>query len=93
MLSRVFLYSIRDKKDQTNRFLYIKVGITIIFIDFPRFSIHEDVAPLGVMIRLRAADESSLSDDAVKLIIKTAIRQAHLHESIFRPFQKKILFW
>ena len=36
------------------------------------------------MIRLRAADESSLSDDAVKLIIKTAIRQAHLHESIFR---------
>jgi hypothetical protein len=37
------------------------------------FSIYEDVAPLGVMIRLRAADESSLSDDAVKLIIKTVI--------------------
>jgi hypothetical protein len=40
--------------------------------------IYEDVAPLGVMIRLRAADESLLSDDAVKLIIKTAIRLAHL---------------
>jgi hypothetical protein len=35
------------------------------------------------MIRLRAADESSLSDDAIKLIIKTAIRLAHLLESIF----------
>ena len=43
------------------------------------------------MIRLRAADESSLSDDAVKLIIKTAIRQAHLHESIFRPFRENSL--
>ena len=48
------------------------------FIFFKIFSIHEDVAPLGVMIRLRAAGESSLSDDAVKLIIKTAIRLAHL---------------
>ena len=37
------------------------------------------------MIRLRAAGESSLSDDAVKLIIKTAIRLAHLLESIFLP--------
>ena len=36
------------------------------------------------MIRLRAADESLLSDGAVKLIIKTAIRQAHLYKSIFR---------
>ena len=50
--------------------------------------IYEDVAPLGVMIRLRAADESLLSDDAVKLIIKTAIRQAHLYESIFHLLVK-----
>ena len=41
------------------------------------------------MIRLRAADESSLSDDAIKLIIKTAIRLAHLHESIFHLFFAK----
>ena len=52
--------------------------------------IYEDVAPLGVMIRLRAADESSLSDDAVKLIIKTAIRLAHLHKSIFHLFKRVI---
>ena len=68
----------------TNRILSIR-GNSQNFLIFSKiFSIHEDVAPLGVMIRLRAADKSSLSDDAVKLIIKTAIRQAHLHESIFR---------
>ena len=61
------------------------------FIFSKIFSIHEDVAPLGVMIRLRAAGESSLSDDAVKLIIKTAIRLAHLHESIFHLLLKIIL--
>ena len=62
---------------------------SLYFYYFSIFSIHEDVAPLGVMIRLRAADESSLSDDAVKLIIKTAIRLAHLHESIFHLLSKK----
>jgi len=56
------------------------------FSIFKRFSIYKDVAPLGVMIRLRAADESSLSDDAIKLIIKTVIRLAHLHKSIFYLF-------
>ena len=44
------------------------------------------MAPIGVMIRLRVADEGSLSDDAIKLIIKTAIRLAHLHKSIFHLF-------
>jgi hypothetical protein len=59
------------------RFVFIRI-LSIrreqpIFLIFSKiFSIHEDVAPLGVMIRLRAADESLLSDDAVKLIIKTA---------------------
>ena len=65
-------------------FYMIRIGDNQYFLGFFKiFSIHEDVAPSGVMIRLRAADESSLSDDAVKLIIKTVIRLAHLHESIF----------
>ena len=42
------------------------------------------------MIRLRVADESLLSDDAVKLIIKTAIKQAHLYEFIFHLFGKNL---
>ncbi len=67
------------------------IGDSQYFLIFSKiFSIHEDVAPEGVMIRLRAADESSLSDDAVKLIIKTVIRLAHLHESIFHLLIKKI---
>ena len=62
----------------------VMIGDNQYFFIFSKiFSIHEDVAPEGVMIRLIATDESSLSDDAVKLIIKTVIRLAHLHESIF----------
>ena len=87
------IHVIRDLLIGTCRILSI-VWTRRIFYNFSAerpFSIHEDVAPLGVMIRLRAADESSLSDDAVKLIVKTAIRQAHLHESIFRPFRENSL--
>ena len=40
------------------------------------------------MVSLKGTDESLLSDDSYKLIIKTAIRQAHLHESIFRLKKK-----
>ena len=42
------------------------------------------------MIRLKAADESLLSDGAYKLIIKTAIRQDNLHNSIFHLFKKML---
>ena len=52
-------------------------------IFFNEFSIQEDVSHVVVMIRLKAADESSLSDVAVNRIIKAAIRQTHLLESIF----------
>ena len=69
----------------------VMIGDNQYFFIFSKiFSIHEDVAPEGVMIRLIATDESSLSDDAVKLIIKTVIRLAHLHESIFHLLIKII---
>ena len=47
------------------------------------------VAPLGVMIRLIAADESLLSDVAVSRIIKAAIGQTHLLESIFHLYLRR----
>ena len=44
------------------------------------------------MIRWKAADESLLSDVAVNRIIKAAIRQTHLLESIFHLFILNILW-
>ena len=43
------------------------------YFDPKIFSIYENVAPIGVMIRLIASSESELSSAAIKLIIKTVI--------------------
>jgi hypothetical protein len=48
------------------------------------------MCPEGVMIRLKAADGSLLTDGAYKLIIKPAIRQDHLLNSIFHLLLKNI---
>ena len=59
------------------------------FLDFPAepFSIYKDGSSAGVMLGLNAVDESSLSDAAVKLSIRTVIGQFHLYKSIFHPLK------
>ena len=74
-------------------------GTNIYFIEFFKiFSIQEDVSHEVVMIRWKAADESLLSDVAVNRIIKAAIRQTHLLESIFHLFilnilREELMYW